>query len=85
MMATDTWLHFSEIHSDANRVGETSLVKGGGHFCLIVMVCKYVDLAFQKKLEISINGKKSASFKRWQLILLTNSTMPAKENLLGLA
>lgn len=84
-MATDTWLRFSEIHNDANRVGETSLVKGGGHCCLIVMVCKNVDRAFQKKLEISISGKKSANFKCWQLILLTNITMPTKENPLGLA
>lgn len=35
MMATDTWHYCLEIHRvDAQRVGETPLVKGSCHYCL---------------------------------------------------
>lgn len=38
MIATDTWLQFSDIHSDARGVEDSSLVKGGGPCHLMVAV-----------------------------------------------
>lgn len=36
MIATDTWLQFSDIPSDARGVEDSSLVKGGGPYHLMV-------------------------------------------------
>lgn len=38
MIATDTWLQFSDIPSDARGVEDSSLVKGGGPYHLMVTV-----------------------------------------------
>lgn len=85
MIATDTWLQFSDIHSDARGVEDSSLVKGGGPHQLVVTVFTVGPRVSKKARNLYLWKKKTPSFKCWQLILLTDSSMPAEENPLGLA